>query len=154
MSARDWFESIRADVLDVVELEREIESECASAGPHGQSGSIGGGGSHDSMRGIDRIVDNQMRERLQHMKERTNARIERASQVLYGKSDRGGLAAAKGSTDAAILCCYYLQAMEWTEIPAAIGRQDVKRPNGWCRQRAMRALEYIDRVGTKTLAES
>lgn len=155
MAALEWFESIRANVIEVRDLEREIESIETQSGPHGQNaGSVGGGGSHDSLRGIDHIVDARMREKLERQKVETEAEIERALEVLYGKSGRGGLAKAKSSTDADILCCHYLQGMEWTGIAGEVSREDVARPNGWCRTRAMRALSYIDRVGTEPLADS
>ena len=155
MSTRLWFESIRANVLEMRKLEQEIEEAETKAGPHGQlSGSIGGGGSHDSLRGIDRLMDSGIREKLDRMRAATNPEIERATDVLYGRCGRGGLARAKGTTDADILCCYYLQGMEWPAIAAGIARPDVERPNGWCRLRAMRAFEYMDRVGWAGLANS
>ena len=154
MCARLWFESIRASVLDIRKLEQKIEEAETKAGPHGQlSGSIGGG-SHDSLRGIDRLVDSGLRERLERMREVTNPEIERALEVLYGRSGRGGLARARGATDADILCCYYLQGMDWARIADDLARPDVVRPNGWCRLRAMRALAYVDRVGCGWLARS
>ena len=105
MSARDWFESIRASVVEMRKLEEDILSIETQTGPHGQSvGSIGGGGNHDSMRGIDRLVDTCMREKLERQQKETNPEIERALEVLYGKSGNGGLAKAKCSTDADILC--------------------------------------------------
>lgn len=155
MNAREWFETIRANVIEVRDLEREIESIETQSGPHGQSaGSVGGGGSHDSLRGIDHLVDSRMRERLDRQKAETNDEISCALEVLYGKSGRGGLAKAKSSTDADILCCYYLQGMSWADIAKDVTRASVVRPNGWCRTRAMRALSYIDRVGTEPLADS
>lgn len=155
MSAREWFETIRSNVVEMRDLEREIEGIETQSGPHGQSaGSIGGGGSHDSLRGIDHLVDSRMREKLERQQTATNAEIERALEVLYGKSGRGGLARAKSSTDADILCCYYLQGMEWPDIAGQVSRGDVARPNGWCRTRAMRALAYIDRVGIAPLTDS
>ena len=155
MRARDWFESIRADVVEMRKLEDEILSIETRSGPHGQSvGSVGSGGNHDSMCGIDRLVDAGLREKLDRQREEANPEIERALEVLYGRSGNGGLAKAKSSTDADILCCYYLQGMEWPAIADGIARPDVERPNGWCRLRAMRALAYIDRVGIGALADS
>ena len=154
MKARDWFESIRVGVVEIQKLEQDIECIETKAGPHGQSvGSIGGGGSHDSMAGIDRIVDTGMKEKLAGLKARYIPEIESALEILYGVDGNGGLAKAKQSVDADILCCYYLQGMEWPAIAAGLARPEVKRPNGWVRMRAMRALAYIDRVGCKTLAD-
>lgn len=155
MKARDWFETIRVGVAEMRKLEEDIECIETQAGPHGQSvGSIGGGGSHDSMRGVDRMVDAGMKEMLARLQARYNPEIESALEILYGKSCNGGLAKAKQSIDADILCCYYLQAEEWPAIAAALASKDLARPNGWVRMRAMRALAYIDRVGMATLADS
>lgn len=153
MSARGWFESIRLDVKEAQELADEIEAEYARTGPHGQGGGSTGGSS-DQMRGIDRIVDDCMRERLAKKQERVRHRISAATRVLYGKSGRGGLAKERGTVDADILCHYYLEGYEWTELPKLVDCKDVSRPNGWCRLRAMRALAYVDRVGIHTLADS
>ena len=153
MRARDWFESIRAGVIEVRRMEGDIESIEARMGPHGQSvGSVGGGGSHDGMRGVDRIVDAGMRERLARQRSLTTPQIEMALRVLYGRDGRGGLARARSATDADILCCYYLQGMEWAAIAKDVARPDVARPNGWVRMRAMRALAFIDRMGYWKLA--
>lgn len=155
MSARDWFETIRESVAELAELERSIEGIETQAGPHGQStGRLGGGGHSDGLRGIDRIVDSGMREKLAWMQVKVRPELEAATKVLYGHSGRGGLAKARSSTDADILCGYYLQAMTWPEVAAAYASSDRSSPNTWCRMRAKRALEYIDRVGIDTLADS
>lgn len=154
MKARDWFESIRVGVVEMQKLEQGIECIETQAGPHGQNvGSIGGGGNRDSMAVVDRMVDSGMREELARLRANYNPEIESALGVLYGNDGNGGLAKAKQSVDADILCCYYLQGMGWTAIAASIARPKVKRPNGWVRMRAMRALAYIDRVGCRTLAD-
>ena len=155
MKARDWFEAIRVGVVEMARLEQEIEATETQAGPHGQSvGSVGGGGSHDSLRGIDRMVDAGAREKLARLQAKYNPEIDSALEVLYGRSGRGGLAKARQSVDADILCGYYLQGMEWTAIAACLSGRKVARPNGWVRMRAMRALAYIDGVGMAALADS
>ena len=153
MKARDWFESIRVGVVEIKKLEEEIESIETQAGPHGQNvGSIGGGGSRDSMAGIDRMVDAGMKEKLARLRERYNPDIDSATDVLYGVDGRGGLAKARCTIDADMLCCYYLQGMGWAEIASGIKGIGGKRPDNWCRMRAMRALMYIDKVGMDVLA--
>ena len=155
MKARDWFESIRADVVEMNNLEYAIMRIEAQAGPHGQqAGSIGGGGNRDSMRGIDSLVDSGARERLERMQRKTNPRITEALAVLYGRSGNGGLAKAKRTVDADILCGYYLQGLDWPQVAAQLSGFNPSRPNGWARMRAMRALSYIDRVGAEALADS
>ena len=153
--ARELFEAIRADVLEMAGLERSIEDIETQAGPHGQmTGSIGGSGAHDGMRGIDRLVDSGLREELERMRAKVNPEIERATDVLYGRSGRGGVARARSTADADILCGYYLQGMSWPQVAAAHADSDKTSPNIWCRMRAKRALEFIDRVGAPTLADS
>lgn len=155
MTARDWLESIRADVVELVGMEYELEEIETKLGPHGQRmGSIGGTGDPDKLRPIDSLVDSRLREKLESKRDRVNRRIEHALHVLYGESGRGGLARARSSLDADILCAYYLQGESWSEIASGVASFNPARPNGWCRQRAMRALEYIDSVGRDVLADS
>ena len=156
MAALEFFESILASVRELRDLENEILSLETQAGPHGQQvGSVGGsGGCHDGMRGIDRLVDGGMRERLEQQRATVRQQVNSALKVLYGKSDKGGLAKARNSTDADIICCHYLQGMGWTEIAREIVKPDSKSPGHWCQMRARRALEYIDRVGADALANS
>lgn len=156
MRARDWFEQILADVEELKALEQAIEAAEAQTGPRGQNvGSIGGGGgSRDGMRGIDRIVDAGLREKAERQRAKVNPQVEQALEVLYGRSGRGGLAKERGQLDADILCCHYLQGVEWSRIARDIVRADTEYPTQWCRHRAMRALLLIDKVGPEPLADS
>ena len=154
MAALEWFESIQALRGQVAGLDNAIEEAYASAGPKGQQmGSIGGNGGGDSFAGIDRIVDSGMVAERDRLKARLDHMLERATEVLYGKSGRGGLAKAKCSVDADILCCHYLQGMGWADIAREIVRKDTSSPSHWCQMRARRACAYIDRVGMDWLVE-
>ena len=155
MTARDWLESIRADVVELRELEYQVLEVETKLGPHGQRmGSIGGAGDPDKMRPVDRLMDSGLREKLEAQKAKVDRRVEHATRVLYGESGRGGVAGARGYLDADILCAYYLQGEEWPEIASMLASFNPARPNGWCRQRAMRALEFIERTGRDVLANS
>ena len=155
MRARDLFESLRADVLEMVKLEREIERIETQAGPHGRSSSsIGGSPNPDKLRGIDRLVDIGLREELEKLRAKVNPDIEAATDVLYGRSGRGGLAKARSSVDADILCAYYLQGMSWPQVATLLSGFSSSKPSAWARTRAARALEAIDRLGADRLANS
>lgn len=152
MKARDYFEGIRVWVVEMAKIEATIELVETQAGPHGQS--VGGGSGRDHMGGIDRLVDTGLREMLASIRRVVNPRIEQASEVLYGRSGNGGLAKAKSTIDADILCGYYLQGLEWPQVAAQHSGFSASKPNIWCRMRAKRALEYIDKVGADSLADS
>ena len=155
MSAFEWFEAIPRLQKRVDDLQDRVASAYASAGPHGkQMGSIGGGGKHDALAGIDSLIDTNAVAELDRAKAELEQTLERASNVLYGKSGRGGLAKASCSADADILCCHYLQSMGWAEIAKEIVKPDVEYPDKWCRMRAVRACRKIDRLGMDELAES
>lgn len=155
MAARDWFESIAQLQQEVNRLQASIESAYASAGPHGQSmGSVShGGGSHDSMAPIDRMLDSDAQRELERVQGLLRLRLDQATDVLYGKDSRGGLAKARGSVDADILWCRYCDGWRWAEIAAEFATPDSKAPAKWAMQRALRALRYIDRVGMESLAD-
>lgn len=155
MAALEWFESITRLQKRVDDLQDCVASAYAYAGPHGQQmGSVGGGGGHDAMAGIDSLIDTNALVELDRAKAELERRLERASNVLYGKSGRGGLAKASCSDDADILCCHYLQGMGWAEIAKEIVKPCVEYPDKWCRMRAVRACRKIDRIGMDSLADS
>lgn len=160
MTALEWFESIadeRRRIDGIREQKALLESRLE---PHGQAlGATGHGGSSDKMFSLVlarmRLTDLQEFEcKLPDMQRALEDRIGQALEVLYGKSGRGGLAKARSSTDADILCCYYLQGMGWAEIAREVVKPDTEWPRQWCRRRAMRALEFIDRTGIAKLANS
>ena len=152
MSALEWFAEFPEMRKKVAELTQAIESAHASAGPHGQSrGTIGGGGGRDALAGIDRIIDSDAQMELRHAKAALRYRTTYALWVLYGRSGRGGLAKARSSTDADILCCHYLQGVKWVDIATDI---ESASPRHWCQMRARRACGYIDRVGMAALVDS
>ena len=155
MAALEWFEAIPRLQKRVDDLQERVASAYASAGPHGQQmGSIGGGGKHDALVGIDSLIDTGAVAELDQAKAELMQLLNRASHVLYGKSGRGGLAKASCSADADILFCHYLQGMGWAEIAKDVVKPDVEYPDDWCRMRAVRACRKIDRIGMDVLAES
>lgn len=154
MAALEWFESIARLRKRLEKLEDAIESAYAAAGPHGQQiGSVGGGGRGDSLAGIDSIVDTDAVTERDKCKAELNAMLEQATDVLYGKSGRGGLAKVTCTDDADMLCFHYLQGESW----ASIGRRfdpDTKNLTVWCKRKAKVACRKIDQIGMDALAET
>lgn len=154
MTAKELFEHAQRLALHTHELELRIEEARTQAGPHGQQlGSIGGSGGGDPMRPIDNIVDAGAAEELDRLKVRRDAMFERCTAILYGHDGRGGLAKARCTIDADILCCHYLGCMSWRQIAHEVIKPDSEEPRRWCMMRARRALDYIDRVGVDYLSD-
>lgn len=160
MTALEWFESIADERRRIDGVREQIAMLQSKLEPHGQElGATGHGGNADKMFSLVlarmKLTDLQELEaRLPDMQRALDDRIDDALDVLYGKSGRGGLAKARSSTDADILCCYYLQGMGWSEIASDVVKPDTEWPRQWCRRRAVRALEFIDRTGIAKLANS
>jgi hypothetical protein len=154
MAALEWFEEIPELRRRYDSLREEIESARTAAGPHGQQiGSTGGcGGRHDSMAGIDRLIDSDAAREARRLGLVLTYRLAFARRVLYGCDGRGGLARERSATDADILHCHYLRGMRWTDIASEVVRPDTEYPVQWCRRRAERACRYIDSVGMSALA--
>ena len=155
LNAQTYFESIEGLRSRLERLGNEIESAYAQAGPRGQQlGSVGGSGApHDAMAGVDHIIDSNAvaeRDRLQALLE---SHLDYATDVLYGRSGRGGLAKATCTDDADVLCFHYLQGESWASIGK---RYDVESSNltVWAKTRARRAFRAIDRIGMDVLADS
>ena len=150
MGAREWFEHIREESEQLDKRKHELDEERATLGPKGQTlGSIGGGGNTDGMADVDALILRGQAYDLDRAK--LDAEIEQATDVLYGVSGRGGLASIRGTNDADILCCHYLQGMTYAEIAKRL--MDDERCAHLCTVRAMRALVYIDRVGIVYLSQ-
>lgn len=151
----EWFERIEDLRVKVDELRNQVESAYAAAGPHGQQiGSIGGGGGkHDALQGIDAIIDSGTAVRLDVMKAELDEMLEIATDVLYGKSGRGGVAKAIGTDEADMLCYHYLQGEAWASIAK---RYDAESSNltMWCKCRARWTCRRIDRIGMDVLIDS
>ena len=154
MAALEWFESIARLRKRLARLEDAIESAYAAAGPHGQQiGSVGGGGGGDAFAGIDNIVDSNAVVERDRCKAELDAQLEQATNVLYGKSGRGGLAKATCTDDADMLCFHYLQGESW----ASIGRRfnpDAANLTVWCKTRAKGLCRQIDLLGIDELENS
>lgn len=154
MAALDWFEEIPLLRRRYDSLREDIESARTAAGPHGQQiGSIGGGGGrHDSMAGIDRLIDSDAAREVRRLGLVLTYRLAFARRLLYGPDGRGGLARERSATDADILHCRYVRGMKWSDIARDVAMPDTDYPVQWCRRRAVTACRYIDSVGMSALA--
>ena len=155
MAALEWFEWIDKLRIEVARLDGEIESAYCAAGPHGQQmGSVGGGfGEHDAMASVDAMLDSDAQRKLEQRKGRLIRLTDRACDVLYGKSGRGGVAKAIGTDEADMLCFHYLQGESWADIARRYDA-DAKNLSDWAKCRARWTCRQIDRIGIDELAES
>ena len=152
-TARDWFGRVRDYLQDLEDEQDRIDDMRLQTGPRGQSlDKCGHGSRGDSDAALLAVM--QAEEDLGRMRRRVNAEVAKALQVLYGKSGRGGLAKAKTSADADCICGHYLQLMTWPEVSDELVKPDSKDGPQWCKRRAHRALEFIDRYGFERLANS
>lgn len=157
MSALDWFESIRTEgerikkiKQDLAMLESRIVPRSQGYEPMGH-----GGGSSDAMLGMAMMSARlgELRQLLPGLERAHEAKLEYATQVLYGRSGRGGLAKATCTDDADTLCFHYLQGESW----ASIGRRfepETANLTVWCKRKAKAACRAIDRIGMDALADS
>ena len=154
MTAREYFVRLSDEVRELEKRKADAREMREQIGVKGQSfGSIGSGGSAKNAMGpVDRVVDVERQIELDQAK--LDLELEQATTILYGRSGRGGLAKERGSTTADIICCHYLQLMTYAEIAKSVDLPKSRDPVHWCMMRAHRALEYIDRIGAATLADS
>jgi hypothetical protein len=147
LAARDWFDSIRSDVIELEKLRIRAEELQAQVGVKGQSfGAIGhaSGSSDPSAKQIALI---QAKESYERHKVALDMRLDEALAILYGCDNRGGLAMVRCSADADCICGYYLQAMSWRQVAEELVKPDSKDGPQWCKRRAYRSLELMDRLG-------
>ncbi len=150
--ARDWFEHIRSGVVALAKMEGSVEALEQSVELSGQKyDAVGHGGSGDSSSQVLRLI--VAKEELERERARINVEIDAALSVLYGDEGNGGLAKAKDSVSADVLCAYYLQGMSWSDVAKSLSSVigESANPKQWCVMRSRRALEYIDVVGIRKL---
>ena len=147
LTAQDWFSSIRADVVELDRLGRKLEELQSQAGIKGQSFDAIGHASGPKDASARYIAAIQAELDLERHKAMLNLELEEALAVLYGYDDRGGLAKVRCSADADCICGYYLQAMTWRQVAEELVKPDSLDGAQWCKRRAYRALETIDRLG-------
>ena len=157
MAALDWFESILTEGERIEKIKQNLAMLESRIAPRSQGFEpMGhGGGSSDAMLGMAMMSARltTLRRLLPELERRHEAKIKRATDVLYGRSGRGGLAKALGTDDADMLCFHYLQGESW----ASIGRRynpDASNLTVWCQRKAKQVCKQIDRIGMDALADS
>ena len=153
LTARDWFNRVRNSVVTLAEAERDAEEAEAATYPKGQQyGSVSHGGSGDGSGAMIRYA--MATTELDAKRAECEAMLERATDVLYGRSGRGGLAKRKGTATADCICGYYLLGMSWREVADEMVQPDSEDGRHWCMMRAHRAFDYMDRAGMDWLIDS
>ncbi len=153
MSAIEFFESIPRMQDRVSRLQDQVDMAYAAAGGSGQRvGSLGSCGGRDAMSGVDAVIDSIGPE-LDRAKAELERALDYASDVLYGRSGRGGLAKASCSVDADVLMWRYLVGESWTAIGCRLNGE-TKYPKSWASKRAARALGKVESLGMEVLADS
>ena len=155
MTAREYFDGIRAQVLHVKAQERYVKALADAQGITGKAsgvGDVGGGSGGVGSCAADREIDAEIE--LARMKAELNVEVARATRVLYGRSGRGGVAKTKGSAAADSVCGYYLMGMTWQQVADELVMPDSKDGEQWCKRKAYRALDHINLVGFARLMES
>lgn len=124
--------------LEILQAQTEVRGKTFE--PMGRSGVSGGASS-----AILRVMEAS--EELDAYKMATNLEIGRALLVLYGRHGNGGLAKLKDSATADAICGYYLMGMSWREVADNLIKPCSKDGEQWCKRRAYRGLDYIERKG-------
>ena len=157
MAALDWLESIRVEGVRIEKAKQDLALLEASISPHAQGFEpMGhGGGSSDAMLGMAMMSAKlgELRMLLPELEQRHEAKMDRALDVLYGRSGRGGLAKVTSLEDADMLCFRYLQDESWASIARRF-EPETSNLTVWCQRRAKVACRVIDRIGMDTLADS
>ena len=99
VDVRAWLGELRHEVLELAKLEQKAEELEDRAGPRGMGMAVAsGGGRVELMTPVDHAT--QIRQELEVRTARLTLRLEFATNVLYGRSGRGGLAKVRSYTDA------------------------------------------------------
>lgn len=157
MAALDWFESILNEGERIEKIKQNLAMLESRIAPRSQGYEpMGhGGGSSDAMLGMAMMSARlgELRRLLPGLERKHEAKLEYATQVLYGRSGRGGVAKAVDTDEADMLCYHYLQGESW----ASIGRRfepDASNLTIWCQRKAKQVCKQIDRIGMDALADS
>lgn len=142
---------IRERLGELEQRQARLDDMRLTLGPRGQSFDQCGHGSGNGDASGATLVLVQVETELERDRAKVNAEVSTALHVLYGKGGRGGLAKAKSTASADCICGYYLQLMTWREVSDELVKPDSKDGPQWCRRRAHRGLEYIDRHGANRL---
>ena len=157
MGALDFFEGILTEGERIRRISEQLALLDSRISPHGQGFEpMGhGGGGSDRMLAHAILSDKlgELRAQLPELERKHEAKLERATDVLYGKSGRGGLAKATCTDDAVMLLFHYCPGESWASIARRYEIEDANLTR-WCQRRAVKVCRVIDRIGMDALAES
>ena len=157
MAAIDWFEGILAEGERIEKIKQNLALLDSRISPHGQGfePTGHGGGSSDRMlaHAILSAKLGELKAQLPELERKHEAKLERATDVLYGKSGRGGIAKVMGTDDADMLCFHYCQGESWASIARRF-EPETSNLTVWCQRRAKLVCRTIDRIGMDALADS
>ena len=157
MAALDWFESILTEGERIRRISEQLALLDSRISPHGQGFEpMGhGGGGSDRMLAMAMLSAKfgELRLLLPELERKHQAKVSRATEVLYGRSGHGGLAKATCTDDADLLCFRYLQGESWASIARRYD-PDTTNLTVWCKNRAKLVCRTIDRIGMDALADS
>lgn len=157
MAAIDWFEGILAEGERIERIKQNLAMLESRIAPRSQGYEpMGhGGGSTDAMLGMALVNAKlgELRQLLPELERKHEAKLERATDVLYGKSGRGGIAKVMGTDDADMLCFHYCQGESWASIARRF-EPETSNLTVWCQRRAKLVCRTIDRIGMDALADS
>lgn len=157
MSALDFFEGILAEGERIRKMKESLALLDAQIAPHGQGfepmGHGGGGSDRMLASALLSARLGELRLLLPDLERRHEQKLGRATDVLYGRSGRGGLAKATCTDDADMLCFHYLQGESWASIARRYEIEDANLTR-WCQRRAVKTCRLIDRIGMDALADS
>lgn len=157
MAAIDFFEGILTEGERIRRISEQLALLDSRISPHGQGFEpMGhGGGGSDRMLAHAILSDKlgELRAQLPNLQRRHEEKLERATDVLYGKSGRGGLAKATCTDDADMLLFHYCQGESWASIARRYEIEDANLTR-WCQRRAVKVCRVIDRIGMDALADS
>lgn len=157
MAAFEWFESLAAEGERIEKIKQSLALLDSRIAPHSQGFEPMGhsGTGTDTMLGMAMVSARlaELRRMLPTIERKHEAKLAFASDVLYGRSGRGGLAKATCTDDADMLCYHYLQGESWASIARSY-EPETSNLTVWCKRRAKWACLQIDKIGMESLADS
>lgn len=142
MNAKEYFEGIRAEVVNTERAREMLERMRAKEGAKAQSYQESGGSGYSADASLAIIQRIDFEQRLEQRMADARREIDEACALLYGTDGRGGLAKLKGARYADAICMGYLQAQPWDEIA-----EIMQSSQQWCRKLCDVGFAYIDAVG-------
>lgn len=149
MTAKEYFEGVRSEVVKVSQTHDMLERMKARAYGHGQSFEPTGGSGHasDPMAVVDRYI--AFEQRLRERERQADEVVDEACEILYGRDNRGGLARLKGTRYADAVCMLYVINQPMAEIT-----EIMQCSPKWVRELCNESFRFIDSVGVARVKDA